>query len=107
MRSSGLPAILAVSFWYMRGVTGMSSGTSCWRGLCGHGLRRGAELAALAFRLKFADREIADAERVSKGRGDVFEFDDAAGFWFLVDAVERGHAEMFQSMRPRTRWRRA
>ena len=92
MRSSGLPSMRAASFWYMRGVTAMSSGTSCWRAIAAAAVG----LAALGAGLHAPDGQRSETERVAEARGELLELDHAARVGLLVDAVERGHAEVFE-----------
>ena len=76
----------------MRGVTGMSSGTSCWRGLRPRPWesRRSPRVTT-----RLTGKR-SEAERIAEAGGELFELDDAARFGLLVDAVERGHAEVFK-----------
>ena len=75
----------------MRGVTAMSSGTSCWRGLrprpCAS--RRSPRVCT-----RFTGRG-PRPRRIAEARGELFKLDDAARLGFLVDAVERRNAEIF------------
>src|SRR5262249_209417 len=52
------------------------------------------KLAAFASCLEFANGEVAVAERVCEGCGDVFEFNNAARLGFFVDPVERGDTKV-------------
>ena len=70
----------------------MSSGTSCVRGL--RPLRRA--FAAISARLDALDGQRAEAERIAEAGGEFFKLDDAARLGLLVDAVERGHAEVLK-----------
>ncbi len=68
-------------FWHFKGAGGPAGA-----------LRRAAVLA----RDYALDGQRPKAERVAEGSGQLFELDDTARFGFLVDAVERGHAEIFK-----------
>ena len=52
-------------------------------------------IAALAAGLYALHRQRSKAERIAEASGELFKLDDAARFGFLVDAVERRHAEIF------------
>ena len=77
----------------MRGVTAMSSGDFV-------GARGSAACACESRRSPRVwtalDRQRAKAERVAEAGGELFELHDAARLGLLVDAIERGHAEVFK-----------
>ena len=53
-------------------------------------------VAPLAAGLDALDGQSAEAERVAEAGGQLFKLDDAAGLGLLVDAIDRGHAEVFK-----------
>ena len=74
----------------MRGVTAMSSGTSCWRGL-----RPRPWESRRSPRVDYAlHRQRSETKRITEAGGELFKLDDAARIGLLVDAVERGNAEI-------------
>ena len=53
-------------------------------------------VAPVAAGLDALDGQGAEAERVAEAGGQLFELDHAARLGLLVDAIERGHAEVFK-----------
>ena len=85
MRSSGLPSIFSVSFWYMRGVMACPAGFRVSRIAPRAVTRRVARAAGL----DALHGQRADAERVAEAGRDFFELDNALGVGLFVNAVER------------------
>ena len=76
----------------MRGVTAMSSGTSC----CARIAATATRFTALGAELYAFHRKRSKAKRKAEARGELFELHDAARFGLLMDTVERRDAKIFK-----------